>query len=883
MNAKIITIIIGILLIAGAIGGIWWYLQESNMSEITTFEECGKAGGKILMTHPRQCVLDGKSFTEELSQQFTQGKCGDGVCDEVSLPIVKDAEKTCSELGGGWSEDIRLTNDDAISALGPNFIHSLAAKGNNLYVVFGDSRYGGSEIFIKYSNDLGETWSEDIRLTENNGISWAPSVAANDYIHVIWNDNTNGIEENYYMHSTDGGKTFDDSIKLSDSVGKSWSPSMVLDNNYVYIAWQEQTKNMIFTRSTDNGRSFEEPKSIVSCISQEPERPNMVIDKNGAIHMVYYFCEGDGDAYYINSEDHGVSWSDPVKILDESTSIPNGLPTITVDEEGTLHVFMIIGTKIMVNETWETDFRLYYLNSKDGGKEWDNQQKLSKGEEHSNKPVIVYSEATGLHAFWMKEETNNNKLLYRYSLDKGESWSDIITLVDLNQESLLNAPQVSVDNSGKVHLVFEDDRDGNREIYYKNGCGTSESENTSSFVFPEIASSFPSDADYGSVNTVGNTEKASAISSNGLELYFFSESNNGLFDIYISKRRSINDKWGRSEQVIFTDNSGNAIDSSQTNKYGPFVIKINGKEMLFFASTGKLGTSDFYGESDLFVSLRNSDDIWGQPKNLGAQINTADDELGPTIYYNSAQNKGIILYAVGWKSNTAHKSLYPEYSDYFSRKDENIWFNTFTISNDEFIFDKALFFKYNTIGKIEDNPEISSDGKVIMYSAGSVNSETTYSNLEYYGDFDIFYSYLENNEWTKPINFGSNINTDGHDANPSLLLLNNNAYLFYSFAPAPPPYDFNLYNAYLGRYESPVSSGDIFDNLPEMQEIAKTIIIDDQENGYSENCDLNNDGIIQPIEEQMCGTSPTVPTGSCVDGVCGAIEQQNNVCPEDCQ
>ena len=150
---------------------------------------------------------------------IVQDECGDGICEDIE-------KEEGIFLDSGWSEPVRLTNDDAFSTLGPNFVHNLAVEGNNLYLVFGDTRNGNLEIFIKYSQNLGDTWSEDIRLTENNGISRVPSVAANDYVHIIWNDNTNGIEENYYMRSTDEGKTFGDSLKLSDSSAKSWSPSI---------------------------------------------------------------------------------------------------------------------------------------------------------------------------------------------------------------------------------------------------------------------------------------------------------------------------------------------------------------------------------------------------------------------------------------------------------------------------------------------------------------------------------------------------------------------------------------------------------------------------------------------------------------------------------
>ncbi|MEK6563744.1 MAG: hypothetical protein AABZ65_01800 [Candidatus Omnitrophota bacterium] len=55
-------------------------------------------------------------------------------------------------------------------------------------------------------------------------------------------------------------------------------------------------------------------------------------------------------------------------------------------------------------------------------------------------------------------------------------------------------------------------------------------------------------------------------------------------------------------------------------------------------------------------------------------------------------------------------------------------------------------------------------------------------------------------------------------------------------------------------------------------------------------CDLNRDGKIDGIEQQMCGkvkiqqsSGGRITTGKCGDGICGPIEKEKGVCPRDCK
>ncbi|OGW67332.1 MAG: hypothetical protein A3J72_07870 [Nitrospirae bacterium RIFCSPHIGHO2_02_FULL_40_19] len=785
------------------------------LSGCVTYDKCDlDKDGNVSKIETQKC---------EQGNGGTGGNCGDGVCGPVEKKkgiCPKDCGQDGNNGNGGndggiddtkweWSSDERITNSTGVSSLSYNNAHPLAFKNGVLYLVWSDSGGGNAEIYFKYSGDYGATWSDDLRLTNNLGTSWTPSMAVgqNNDIHVVWGDNREGTEAIYYKYSSDGGKTWSPDRKISTGTEKSWNPDIAIDGSNVYIAWQDKRNlngEIYFVRSTDGGKTFGAEQRITNA-SYESERPTFAIDSKHCIHLAWYDWrnENNPEIYYAESADYGQSWGEQKRVT--NTPGQTGLPAMAIDGQNQINIAYLDGEK-------SGNMYLYYTYSSDGTNWQASQQKLNK---YSAAwfPTIAYSKGSGLlFIAWQDTVDSDKEIFYTYSEGNGQNWSTALRLTEKAGDS--TNPFVAVDDKNQLHIVWEDSRNGDREIHYKRGKYKSASQN---LIFSDLGKSAPSNEKYASVNTERG-EKAPSVSADGLDLYFHTDKD-GRQSIYTSARNSLDDEWGKPSAVVLKNSNGGIIDTGMSSEAGPSISIINGKEMLFFSSDGILDADGKkYGSYDVYVSVKNSDGTFGQPKNLGSEVNTVDDELGPSLYYDAEKNKGIIFYAVGWKSNSAHKSSYLEYEAYLGKENENIWFNTFSIENGEFVFENAKFFKYNTAGSIEDNPSISGDGKILTYSAGSTKrGAATYGNLEYYGDFDLFYTFLENDEWAQPQNLGGNsLNSEGHEGNSEVLILNNAAYLFFTYSPGPPPYNFNLYDYYLGNYSPPYSSKGILDNLPEM-------------------------------------------------------------------
>lgn len=142
-----------------------------------------------------------------------------------------------------------------------------------------------------------------------------------------------------------------------------------------------------------------------------------------------------------------------------------------------------------------------------------------------------------------------------------------------------------------------------------------------------------------SLITVGHP----AISPDELELYFVSDRPGGVGekDIWVARRQTTNDEFGRPE------NLGETINT-KGNEMFPYVHEDG---TLYFASDGHPGM----GGLDIFRSVYTSDG-WSEPENLGPPFNSAADDFG--IVFKPGREEGFFT------SNRGRRGIYDIYSFY---------------------------------------------------------------------------------------------------------------------------------------------------------------------------------------------------------------------------
>lgn len=173
------------------------------------------------------------------------------------------------------------------------------------------------------------------------------------------------------------------------------------------------------------------------------------------VHVVWYDQrDGNREIYYKRSTDGGASWG-------SDTRLTNG-PSFSVYPS-----VAISGSKVHI--VWADDrdgnYEIYYKQSFDGGTTWGFDARLTNDTARSYLPCFAVLDSN-VYVVWEDNRAGmfNYEIYYKHSTDEGATWSSDTRLT--NASGFSGYPSVAGSDS-IVHVVWEDRRDGNDEIYYK--------------------------------------------------------------------------------------------------------------------------------------------------------------------------------------------------------------------------------------------------------------------------------------------------------------------------------------------------------------------------------------------------------------------------------
>jgi hypothetical protein len=354
-----------------------------------------------------------------------------------------------------WQPDVRLTNDPAASYTSINNAWCVASSGLFVHVVWFDNRDGNAEIYYKRSTDAGVSWGADTRLTNNIAKSDFPSVkVSSSVVHVVWRDLRDENYEIYYKRSTDAGVSWGADTRLTINNSWSISPSVAVSGSIVHIVWEEYrdgSSEIYYKRSTNAGISWGADTRLTNYIDAS-EFPTIAVS-DSVVHIAWRdYRNLNWEIYYKRSTDGGVSWGADIRLTNNTAQ--SVYPSVAVSGS-TVHV-------VWYDSPAEND-EIYYKRSTDAGISWGTDIRLTNNADISLYPSVAVSSSV-VHVMWCDYRDGNWEIYYKRSIDAGLSWGADTRLTNYSSDSY--RPSVAVSGT-VVHVVWQDSRDGNYEIYYK--------------------------------------------------------------------------------------------------------------------------------------------------------------------------------------------------------------------------------------------------------------------------------------------------------------------------------------------------------------------------------------------------------------------------------
>ncbi len=184
-----------------------------------------------------------------------------------------------------------------------------------------------------------------------------------------------------------------------------------------------------------------------------PNNAWCVAASGNLIHVLWYDeRDGNKEIYYKRSADDGLTWGADMRLTNDIFF--SQVPSVSVTGQ-VVHVAWIDGRDL--------DDEIYYKRSTDDGVTWGTDVRLTDTIGASENPCISAS-GQFVHIVWQDNRDGNYEVYYKRSADGGVSWGADTRLT--NNPSYASPPSIAVSDS-ILHVVWNDNRDGNIEIYYK--------------------------------------------------------------------------------------------------------------------------------------------------------------------------------------------------------------------------------------------------------------------------------------------------------------------------------------------------------------------------------------------------------------------------------
>ena len=310
------------------------------------------------------------------------------------------------------------------------------------------------EGYIYYTNKPPDgNWSTPTAISgcPQNSYDPALTVDTNNALHLVWwSSDLIGLYGVLYAFKPNGS-TWSSPERIAPDSSEIEGTDVAVDSSgTVHAVWSYplSDSHYVWHASKPPGGTWSSPANLSSNFSYSTD-PSIAVDSADTVHVVWKGTSyGDYEILYACKPDGG-SWTSPFNVSDDSAASYE--PSLAVDDADALHV-------VWRDSTWSVLYK-----TRPGGGEWQATELVGSNMLGLYRAPVIAVEGDGKHVAW---QSPRGEIFFAYKLG-GAAWSVAENVS--NSLGSSGAPDLVVDDTGMLHLVWEDDTLGSREILYSSG------------------------------------------------------------------------------------------------------------------------------------------------------------------------------------------------------------------------------------------------------------------------------------------------------------------------------------------------------------------------------------------------------------------------------
>jgi hypothetical protein len=306
-------------------------------------------------------------------------------------------------------------------------------------------------------------WESDVRLTYDDGSSVTGSsntwsiAASHDSVYIVWTDTRDGNSEIYFKRSLDAGVNWDADMRLTDDPAISGLPSILLHDTIIHVCWYD-------TRAGMNNFEIYYKRSTDAGVTWSADT-RLTYDPAISWYQSIAFTNQNLHVVWRETRDGNY---DIFYKRSSDQGMTWGPDTNLTQASGSSETPCITVIGSILHVLWFDNrdggaYEIYYKRSSDQGVTWEPDVRITNDPGVSFGPCAVTKDSI-IHVIWQDSRDGNWELYYKRSVDYGSTWGPDTRLTYASETS--ESPSV-VASASNIHVVWWDNRDGNYEIYYK--------------------------------------------------------------------------------------------------------------------------------------------------------------------------------------------------------------------------------------------------------------------------------------------------------------------------------------------------------------------------------------------------------------------------------